>query len=265
MMNPFLTRRELLRRSGMGFGALGLTSLLAAEGSLAAQDPVRPSLGTSPLAVRQPHFPGKAKRVIHLFMNGGPSHVDTFDPKPLLARYAGQPLPRENLRTERRTGAAFPSPFKFKSDGKSGIEVSELFPHVSESIDDICVIRSMQADVPNHEPSLLLMNCGESRMIRPSVGSWVTHGLGSENQNLPGFVVMCPYGYPIQESQNWQAGFLPGAYQGTYIDSQYSELSKLIENIKNPSDDPATQRRQLDLLMQLNQQHEQARGGHDPA
>src|SRR2546423_637620 len=149
-----ICRRELLRRSGMGFGALGLAHLLSANGDLRAA-----SVATSPLAPRQPHFPGKAKRVIHLFMNGGPSHVDTFDPKPALARYAGQPLPRANLRTERRTGAAFPSPFKFRKHGQSGIEVSELFPHVASCIDDLRVIRSMHADVPNHEPSLLLMNC----------------------------------------------------------------------------------------------------------
>src|SRR5438445_9987915 len=187
MMNFPMTRREMLCRSGMGFAALGLTNLLATEGLLSA---TQPGANLSPLAPRQPHFPGKAKRVIHLFMNGGPSHVDTFDPKPALDRYAGQPLPRENLRTERRTGAAFPSPFKFQRHGQSGIEVSELFPHVASSIDDVAVIRSMHADVPNHEPSLMLMNSGEARLIRPSMGSWVTYGLGSENQNLPGFIAM---------------------------------------------------------------------------
>src|SRR5204862_1743285 len=147
--------------------------------------------------------------------------------------YAGKPLPRENLRTERRTGAAFPSPFKFQKYGQSGIEVSELFPHVAQSIDDIAVIRSMHADVPNHEPSLMLMNCGEARLIRPSMGSWITYGLGSENQNLPGFVAMCPGGYPIQETQNWQSAFLPGAFQGTYIDTRNTSIEKLIEHIKN--------------------------------
>ena len=184
MLN-LMTRRELLTRSGMGFASLGLMNLLASSGNLS----VTPT-SLSPLAPRQPHFPGKAKRVIHLFMNGGPSHVDTFDPKPNLARYAGQLLPRPNLRTERPTGAAFPSPFRFQRHGKSGIEVSELFPHVAESIDDICVIRSMYADVPNHEPSLMLLNCGDARQVRPSLGSWVTNGLGSENQNLPGFIAM---------------------------------------------------------------------------
>src|SRR5689334_7007582 len=243
------TRREMLKRSGMGFAALGLANLLAEQSSAA----------TTPLTPRQPHFPGKAKRVIHLFMNGGPSHVDTFDPKPALAKLAGKPLPMENLRTERKTGAAFPSPFKFQKYGQSGIEVSELFQHVAESIDDIAVIRSMHADVPNHEPSLLLMNCGEARSIRPSVGSWVTYGLGSENQNLPGFISMCPGGYPIQESQNWQSGFLPGVFQGTYIDTQHTKIEKLIEHIKNNYTSMAEQRQRLDLLQQLNERHRRKR------
>jgi hypothetical protein len=257
MMEPFFSRRDLLRRCGMGFGALGLAQLLEGNGLTAAP------IGTSPLAPRRPHFLAKAKRVIHLFMNGGPSHVDTFDPKPMLARYAGQTLPRANLRTERRTGAAFPSPFRFRPHGRSGIEVSELFPNVAQSIDDICVIRSMHADVPNHEPSLMLMNCGEARLPRPALGSWVTYGLGSENQNLPGFIAMCPGGYPIQESQNWQSGFLPGAYQGTYIDTQHTRLERLIENIRNRSVSREQQRQQLDLLAQLNQRHLAARGA-DP-
>src|SRR6202011_3730046 len=146
--------------------------------------------------------------------------------------------------------------------GESGIEVSELFPNVAESIDDIAVIRSMHADVPNHEPSLLLMNCGEARQIRPSMGSWVTYGLGSENQNLPGFIAMCPGGYPIQETQNWQSAFLPGAYQGTYINTQHTEVDRLIENVKNNYVGLPEQRRQLDLLRQLNERH-QARRGQD--
>jgi len=247
------SRRELLQRSGMGFAALGLTQLLADQKLLEAAP-------SSPLTPRQPHFPATAKRVIHLFMNGGPSHVDTFDPKPALARYAGQALPRPNLRTERRTGAAYPSPFRFQRHGQSGIEVSEIFPHVASCIDDIALIRSMHADVPNHEPSLMLMNCGEARLIRPSFGSWVTYGLGSDNQNLPGFIAMCPGGYPIQETQNWQSAFLPGAYQGTYIDTRHTALDKLIENIRNGAVSPEEQRRQLDLLQRLNQRHLDPRG-----
>src|SRR5262245_58885379 len=167
--------------------------------------------------------------------------------------------PMPNLRTQRETGAAFPSPYRFEKYGRSGIEVSELFPHVGACIDDVCVIRSMHADVPNHEPSLLLMNCGEARLIRPSLGSWVTYGLGTENLNLPGFIAMCPNGYPIQETQNWQSAFLPGAYQGTSLDTRHTDVEKLIENVKNNFVPPAEQRRQLDLLRQLNERHLQKR------
>jgi hypothetical protein len=250
----FLTRRELLCRSGMGFAALGLAGLMDSIG-LTATVRAEGTRLTSPLAPRAPHFSAKAKRVIHLFMNGGPSHVDTFDPKPALARYAGKMLPMENPRTERKTGAALPSPYQFKRYGKSGIEVSEIFPHVAECIDDIAVIRSMHADVPNHEPSLLLMNCGEARLIRPSMGSWVTYGLGSDNQNLPGFIAMCPGGYPIQESQNWQSAFLPGIFQGTYIDTRHTAVEKLIEHVKNGAMGLEEQRQQLDLIQELNARH----------
>ena len=242
----------------MGFASLGLASLMAAEGLLTGQAQAA-TASINPLAPRSPHFPAKAKRVIHLFMNGGPSHVDTFDPKPALAKYAGQRLPSGNLRTERKTGAAFPSPFKFQKYGQSGIEVSEIFSHTAACIDDIAVIRSMHADVPNHEPSLMLMNCGEGRQLRPSVGSWITYGLGSENQNLPGFIAMCPGGYPITESQNWQSAFLPGVFQGTYIDTKHTEIEKLIEHIKNHSVSLWEQRGQLDLLQQLNARYQQRR------
>jgi hypothetical protein len=238
----------------MGFGALGLMGVMSDAGLLDAAPGA-----LNPLAPKASQFAPKARRVIHLFMNGGPSHVDTFDPKPALAKYAGKALPMSNLPTERKTGAAFPSPFKFKKYGQSGIEVSDLFAATARHIDDICVIRSMHADVPNHEPSLLLMNCGEARLVRPSFGSWLTYGLGTENQNLPGFVAMCPGGYPIQESQNWQAGFLPGVFQGTYIDTQHTELDKLIQHIRNRSTGPADQRLQLDLLYQLNRQHREQR------
>ncbi|MFN7141878.1 MAG: DUF1501 domain-containing protein, partial [Limisphaerales bacterium] len=253
-----LNRRQFLKRCGMGMGTLGLAGLVGSIGGLIS--PAHANLSeTSPLAPRTPHFPGRAKRVIHIFANGGPSHIDTFDPKPALDRYAGMMLPMENLKTERKTGASFPSPFKFKKRGQSGIEVSELFDKVAESIDDICVIRSMHADVPNHEPSLLLMNCGEARLPRPAMGSWVTYGLGSENQNLPGFISMCPHGYPIQESQNWQSAFLPGVFQGTYIDTQHTAIEKLIENIQNNYTSQKEQRAQLDLLRQINERHAKAR------
>ena len=240
-----LNRRMMLERTAMGMGALALGSMLQSADAYEA----------NPLAVRKPHFAAKAKRVIHLFMNGGPSHVDTFDPKPSLEKYAGKLLPTDNPKTERKTGAAFPSPFKFQKYGQSGIEVSELFAKTAQHVDDMCIIRSMHANVPNHEPSLLLMNCGEARLIRPSMGSWLTYGLGTENQNLPGFIAMCPGGYPIQESQNWQAGFLPGIYQGTYIDTNQTEVNKLIENIRNKNHSLVKQRQQLNLLQKLNSLH----------
>jgi hypothetical protein len=244
----FLTRREFLTRAGLGMGALGLAATL---GPRAFADAVKLD---SPLAPKQPHFAAKAKHVIHIFANGGASQVDTFDPKPELTKWHGKQLPVQ-LKTERNTGTAFGSPYKFQKYGKSGIEVSELFPHVAESIDEMCVIRSMHADVPNHEPSLMLMNCGEARLPRPSMGSWITYGLGTENQNLPGFIAMCPGGYPIQESQNWQSAFLPGIYQGTYIDTAHTEIEKLIENIRNNYTSLRDQRRQLDLLQALNDRH----------
>ncbi len=220
----------------------------------------QPSLSDNPLLPRKPPGRARAKRVIFLFMNGGPSQVDTFDPKPALQRYAGQSIPL-HLPTERKTGAAFPSPFGFKKYGQSGIEVSDLFPNVAKHVDDMVVIRSMHADVPNHEPSLMLMNCGESRMIRPSMGSWVLYGLGTENQNLPGFISMCPGGYPIQESQNWQSGFLPGVLAGTYIDPDQTDIDKIIENIRNHYTLPSEQRAQLDLVQKLNREHLARRQG----
>ena len=238
---PPLNQRDFLSRAGTGLAALGLADLLA------------PSPTNAALA-RARQFAPKAKRIIHFFLNGGPSHVDTFDPKPALQKYAGQALPRTFI-TERKTGAAFPSPFAFKRYGKSGIEVSELFALTAQHIDDIAVVRSMQAQVPNHEPSLMLMNCGDSIQTRPSLGAWLMYGLGSENANLPGFVAMCPGGHPIKGAENWQSAFLPGAMQGTYIDSKNTSVEKLLENIRNASGSPNAQQRQLDLLRTLNQAH----------
>jgi len=181
--------------------------------------------------------------------------MDTFDHKPLLDKYHGKPLPNPNLRTERKTAGAMRSPFRFKKYGRSGIEVSELFARTAEHIDDMCILRGVYADVPNHEPSLMLMNCGDGRLPRPSMGAWITYGLGSENQNLPGFIAMCPGGHPIVAAQNWRSAFLPGAYQGTYLDTQHTDVQKLIENIRNQGLTQAEQRRQLDLVQRLNQRH----------
>jgi hypothetical protein len=241
----------MLARSGLGFGMLGLAGVMAADCGAATTS----GRAAGALAPKSPHFAGKAQRIVHLFMNGGPSQVDTFDPKPMLDKYHGQALPSANLRTERKTGAAMRSPFAFARYGQSGIEVSELFAKTAQHVDDMCIIRSMVAEVPNHEPSLLLMNTGDGRLPRPSFGSWVTYGLGSENQNLPGFIAMCPGGYPIVATQNWRSAFLPGAYQGTYIDTKHTELEKLIENIRNSATPADAQRRQLDLVQRLNRRH----------
>ena len=252
---PALSRRDFLTRTGLGLGALSLQTLgdpAAATGTL--EGPA--SLASlAPLAPKPPHFAPRARRIVHFFLNGGPSQVDTFDPKPALAKYAGQPLPGQYLRTERKTGAALPSPFKFSRYGQSGLEISEVFARTAAHADDIAVIRSMHAQVPNHEPSLMLMNCGDSVQPRPSFGSWALYGLGTENQNLPGFVSLCPGGLPIKDSENWQSAFLPGVFQGTFVDPQHREVERLIENIRSPHATRDMQRRQLDLLASLNDAH----------
>lgn len=249
---PIWQRREMLARCGMGLGALSMAPWMGARADdrVPGGSEVRLAMG-----VKTPPLPARVKRVIHIFANGGPSHIDTFDPKPAIAKYAGQPMPGDTPRTERPTGALMPSPFRFQRYGESGLEVSELFSKTAEHIDDICLLRGMHADVPNHEPSLLLMNTGEARLVRPSMGSWLTYGLGTENENLPAFIAMCPGGYPIQESQNWQAGFLPGIYQGTYVDTQHTDVEKLIANVRNPRLSREEQRQQLDFVQAMNQRH----------
>ena len=256
--DKFLTRREMLERCGFGLGALALNSLLDGKALATPHSAIQNPQSLNPQSPKQPHFAPKVKRVIHLFMNGGPSQVDTFDPKPMLTKYDGKALPI-HLKTERKTGVGFGSPYKFQKYGQSGIEVSDLFPNVAQHVDDLCVIRSMHTDLPNHEPSLLLMNCGDPRQLRPSFGSWLTYGLGTENQNLPGFVVLCPYGYPVSGTQNWTSGFLPSVHQGTYIDPKDTEIERLIEYIKNSHTTRAEQRQQLDLLGQLNRGYQKKR------
>src|ERR1051325_7643390 len=246
------SRRQLLQHTGAGLGVLGLADLCADADDTTPPDP------RQPLAPRPPHFAAKAKHVIHVYCNGGPSQVDTFDPKPLLARYAGRALPSGNLTTERPTAGALPSPFRFRKYGQAGIEVSEIFEKTARHIDDICVIRSMHANTPNHEQSMRLMNCGDERLSRPSMGAWINYGLGSENRNLPGFIAMCP-GLPVADTSNWRPAFLPGIYQGTHIDTRRTNVNELIENIRNPLVTRVDQRRQLDLLSELNRQHQQTR------
>jgi|SRR5579864_736676 len=242
-------RREFLQRFANGFGMLGLICLLADEVRAGGS-------GLNPLSVRPPHFPPKAKQVIFLFMSGGPSHVDTFDPKTRLARDNGKPLPFAMPHLERtRTGNLLQSPFKFKKYGEAGIEVSELLPNVASCIDDICVIRSMVADNINHNGACLQMNTGEQTFSRPSMGSWLTYGLGSENQDLPGFLVISP-SQPAQGAPLWSSSFLPAAYQGTLI----SDLKNPIANLTNPTFPLARQRDELDTLRRLNELHLAGRG-----
>jgi len=254
---------------GGGFGTLGLASVLAEAGLLDTDSSVSAaetssgaassSAATSPLAPRAPHFKAKAKRVIFLFMNGGPSHVDTFDPKPALLKYAGTKPEALTKNYQRTVGNLFPSPFKFAKYGQAGIDVSELFPNIAEKIDDICVIRSMHTDIPNHEPGLLMMNSGNTQPTRPSLGSWLTYGLGTENQNLPGYVVFCP-GKPVVGPQLWSNSFLPGIFQGCHIDNSKLDPRTVIQHVHNQYLPAAAQRQQLDLLQELNREHLAARG-----
>jgi hypothetical protein len=248
---PPLTRRQMLKRFANGFGMLGLAGLLA-QNSRAEM-----SLGNAanPLAVKPPQFGARAKQVIFLFMSGGPSHIDTFDPKPRLKQDSGKPLPFAMPKLVRtRTGNLLQSPFKFRKHGQSGIEVTDLLPHIGSCIDDICVIRSMVADNINHNGACLQMNTGEQAFSRPSMGSWLLYGLGSENQNLPGFVVISP-SQPAQGAPLWSSSFLPAAYQGTLV----SDLKNPIDNLRNPQFSLAKQREQLDVLGRLNEIHRRQR------
>jgi hypothetical protein len=258
-----LSRRELLLRLGGGMGVVGLSTVLADAGLLAA-DSANPRHAANPLAPKPPHFEPKARRLIFLFMNGGPSHVDTFDPKPELTKHAGEPLPESfSANTMRKKkGNLMASPFKWQPHGQSGIEVTELYPELSRRVDDLCVLRSMYTDNPNHEPGLLLMNTGNMQPIRPSMGSWLTYALGSENQNLPGYVVLCP-GKPVVGPYLWSNSFLPGVHQGTHINNKNVDPQTIIRDVRNRYLTPAEQREQLDLLQAMNRLHQESRGGDD--
>jgi len=258
-MSNDISRRELLRASSMGLGSLAFAGLLADSGDLAAA-PRR----AAPVATG-PHFAPRAKRVIHLFMNGGPSQIDTLDPKPDLKKLDGKPLPDSikqtlQLTQRKRVGTIFASPFKFRKHGECGLEVSELYPHVAEHADDLCVVRSMQGEVANHTPGLLLTNCGHSSLARPSIGSWLVYGLGNESEALPGFVVLMPNGMPTAQSRNWTSAFLPGVYQGTHIETANS-TTELIPNLTRGDVQPNSQRAQVALAQFLNRRHSQQRPG----
>lgn len=240
-----ITRRNLLKTIGAGFPMTAFAQMSA-----------------TPASPKQPHFAARAKHVIFLFLNGGPSQVDTFDPKPALQKFHGKPMPTPNLKSERKTGNLLGSPFTFKKYGQSGIEVSEIFPEVGSVIDDFCVIRSMHTERPNHEPSLLLTNCGQRLPGHPSMGSWITYGLGTVNQNLPGFVVLCP-GLPVLGPILWTSAYLPGLFQGTYVPNNEKEIDKLLPNLRNARYSKPEQTAQLELLQNLNRRQMQ-REGPDP-
>ncbi len=211
--NPH-TRREALRRVGNGFGMMAFASML---GKSMAHAGVVGAGADNGMGVAKLDYPQRVKRVIFLFMNGGLSTIDSFDPKPALEKYDGKPLPGGSISTERRTGELMQSPFKFKKYGHSGMDISELWPHLGEVADDICWVRSVFTEIPNHEPSCLMMNTGANQAGRPSVGAWLTYGLGTENQNLPGYVVLCPALPTTVGSPLWSNGFLPAINQGTFI------------------------------------------------
>jgi len=241
-----VNRRQFLNRFGMGMGMVGLAGLMADEFMLGTAQ----GASVSPLAAKAAPLPGKAKQVVHIFAQGAPSHVDTWDPKPELTKNDGKPLPGLN-------GVGLASPFKFTKKGKSGIEVSEVFPFIGEHVDDMAIIRSMWTNIPSHEVATVMMNTGSLRLPKPSFGSWVLYGLGSVNQNMPGYISLRPGGMPPGGTQNWQSAFLPGTFQGTSINTSSTKVEDLIENIKNQFSSIPEQRRQLDLIHKLNYLHSQ--------
>src|SRR6266540_3439812 len=248
----FLTRRQFLNRFGMGFGALNLASLLGNGLGLPKAAAAEPGLSadTNPLAPRKPHFPAKAKHIVHVFAQGAPSHVDTWDPKPALAQYDGKPIPGAN-------GVGYASPFKFSKHGKAGIEVSEVFSKLAAHVDDMAIIRSCYTDIPAHDVATIFMNTGSLRLAKPSLGAWTLYGLGTENQNMPGFISLRPGNVPPGGASNWQASFLPGLYQGTSVNTKSPNVDQMLENIRNPFLGVKEQRHQLDLVAKLNTMHSQ--------
>jgi len=248
-----VSRRQALKQFANGFGMVGLANLMARDVVAASAAPAVSA--ANPLALRAPMYAPRAKRVIFLFMSGGPSHVDLLDPKPRLQQESGKPLPFAMPKLVRtKTGNLLGSPYKFRKHGQCGTEVSELLPNLASCVDDLCVIRSMVADNINHNGACLQMNTGEQAFSRPSLGSWLLYGLGSENQNLPGFVVLSP-AQPAQGAPLWSSSFLPAAYQGTLV----SDLKDPIADLSNARLDRNQQRQQLNALKQLNQLHEQTR------
>jgi hypothetical protein len=239
------SRRQLIQRIGGGLGAIGLAGLLTPPADAASPH------GT--------HFKPRARRLIQLFMNGGPFGPDLLDPKPAINKYAGQRPEAVRLRTENQTGGLMPVPFQYRRCGQSGLEISELLPRLSACADDLCVIRSLHTDNPNHGPALFLMNNGTITPTRPSMGAWLSYGLGTENANLPGYVVLCP-GRPVRFAELWASSFLPGKHQGTYVNSTRTDPAQMIPYLKNGTLGRAAQRGQLDLMRRLNEAHLAQRG-----
>lgn len=245
LLSPSLSRRQMLQRMAGGFGLVGLASLLG---------------GNAGAATASPHFAPRAKRVIFLFLNGGPSQFDTFDPKPALKKVQGQ-HPKGKL-VKPSVGQGFmPSPFSFKRYGRSGLEVSETLPHIARVIDHCCIVRTVKSDVPNHEPALIQMHNGVIQPIRPSLGSWVLYGLGTANENLPGYVVLRPSPKIVVGPALWSNSFLPAEFQGTSVLTEDMEVDRLLAHIRNPRWTLGQQREQLDLLARLNQIHLARNGG----
>ena len=260
-----LTRRQALSAIGGGMGLVGLSNMLSTSLKAATTDD---GGGPLPGAIPKLHFKPRAKRIIFLFMNGGVSHVDTFDPKPMLEKYHGQPMPGGAILTQRKTGTLMKSPFSFQKYGQSGTELSELWPNVGGIADEICMVRSMYSEIPNHEPCITMMNTGANIIGRPSMGSWITYGLGIENQNLPGYVVLCPSQPLTIGSPLWSSAFLPAMYQGTYVKNEWIEgqpfdAAKVIPNVTGADVDPAIQRRDVNFLKKLNEMNLQALGDKD--
>jgi hypothetical protein len=260
--STFASRRAFLARAGSGCGLLALATLLQEQGLLAAGDGIsRDKLAINPMAPRSTHFPAKAKRVIWLFMNGGPSQVDTWDYKPELAKRDGQDLPGFDKNTgffTDQVGPLMKSPFEFRQYGQSGAWASEIFPKMAEHVDDMAFLHSCYTKTNNHSPALFEINTGMSRMGFPCLGAWVTYGLGTENQNLPGFVTMYDTlgrGLPKGHAQNWGAGFLPGVFQGTALNAQGAPINNLFRRAGMTE---AQQRAQLELIRRLNAHQPQA-------
>ena len=244
-----MSRRRMLERSSLGFGWLAASAMMS-ELSVVADGVA------GPMAPRKPHFPPRAKRVIFLFMKGGPSQVDTFDPKPLLDRDDGKAYPGQKPRVQfAPTSELLKSPWNFKQYGQSGLPVSELFPHVARFVDELCIIRSLHGTNAAHGGALLKLHTGSDNFVRPSMGSWVTYGLGTENQNLPAFITICPT-LAHGGVNNWGAAFLPATCQGTPIGNATVPASQaMVRHIHNPALSPAQQRAQLDFVRQLNHEH----------